>query len=471
MKLSNLQLINFKRFDEESIDLNSPVNIFVGPNSSGKSSIIKALLALKQTASSSNENEVFAAQGDYVDLGTYRDYVFEHAIDRTISIKVDFSSTVLTRMPVSSSNESQWVKFAFTCDKNTQQAKLSSLVVGDSSQSLFKLQRKKTRQGFSISFDSEQAKQLISQFLSASEPQKKSMQMGEGSVTVEGRYRIEPDSTLRTRPLDNVSAFIANDIIGAILRELDRTIFYVGPIRQSPSRTYQRTGHLLSVGSAGEKTASVLTNLITRARQERSKDRPSQRKIDQLAKWIGMIFPERNISIANIDELIKLVISRPSGNGEAILDVGFGMSQILPILAQIVVMPEDSTLLVEQPELHLHPKAQSQLARIIAEAVSTGNKRFIVETHSEHFARGIQLAISDSTAGKVNEYNMTPADVKFLYIPYYPDKPYEMNINEWGEFTDKWPTGFFDEAYQATLRLLMNKGGSSQGESDLQEEK
>jgi predicted ATPase len=469
MKLGNLSLINFKRFDEESIDLSAPVNVLVGPNSSGKSSIIKAMLALKQTASSSNDNEVFAAQGDYVDLGTYRDYVFEHAIDRTISIKVDFSSTLLTRMPVSSSHESQWIKFVFTCDKNTQQAKLSSLAVGDSSQDLFKLQRKKTRQGFTISFDSEQVKKLISQFLSASEPQKKSMQKGEGSVTVEGRYRIEPDSALKIRPLDVVSAFVANDIIGAILRELDRTIFYVGPIRQPPSRSYQRTGHLMSVGSAGEKTASVLANLITRARQERSKDRPIQRKIDQLAKWVGMIFPERTISVANIDELIKLVISRPSGNGEAILDVGFGMSQILPILAQIVVMPEDSTLLVEQPELHLHPKAQSQLARIITEAASTGNKRFIVETHSEHFVRGIQLAISDTTAGKANEYKMTPADVKFLYIPNYPEKPYEMNINEWGEFTDTWPSGFFDEAYQVTLRLLMNKGESSQKKSDLQE--
>lgn len=469
MKLSNLGLINFKRFDEDSIDLSAPLNVFVGPNSSGKSSIIKAILALKQTASSSNENEVFAAQGDYVDLGTYREYVFEHAIDRPISIKVDFSSKALSRMPVSSSDESQWIELVFNCDKITQQAKLSLLVVGDSTQDLFKLERKKTRQGFAISFDSDQAKKLLSRFLAANEPQKKSMLKGAGSVTVEGRYRIEPDSTLKIRPLDVVSAFVANDIIGSILRELDRTIFYVGPIRQSPSRSYQRTGHLMSVGSAGEKTASVLTNLITRARQERSRDRLNQRKIDQLAKWIGMIFPERNISVANIDELVKLVISRPSSNGEAILDVGFGMSQILPILTQIVVMPEDSTLLVEQPELHLHPKAQSQLARIITEAVSTGNKRFIVETHSEHFVRGIQLAISDSTAGKANEYRMTPADVNFLYIPNYPEKPYQMHVNEWGEFTDTWPSGFFDEAYQVTLRLLMNKGGSSLKESDLEE--
>lgn len=284
---------------------------------------------------------------------------------------------------------------------------------------------------------------------------------GKGSVIVEAKYRIEPDESLKTRPIDVVSAFIANDIVNTILREFDRTIFYIGPIRQAPSRSYRRTGHLMSVGSAGEHTASVLANLITRARQERSKEKTNQRRIDQLARWISMIFPERNISIANMDELIKLIVSRPAGNGEAISDVGFGMSQILPILVQITGMDEGSTLLVEQPELHLHPRAQTQLAMILAEAVSTGKKRFIVETHSEHLVRGLQLAVSQTTAGNAEKYKISSSALNFVYIAVYPDKPHKLNVNEWGEFAEAWPPGFFDEAYQATLKLLLNKGSQA----------
>jgi hypothetical protein len=48
-----------------------------------------------------------------------------------------------------------------------------------------------------------------------------------------------------------------------------------------------------------------------------------------------------------------------------------------------------------------------------------------------------------------------------MYIPVYPDKPHKLNVNEWGEFAEAWPPGFFDEAYQATLKLLLNKGSQA----------
>ena len=462
MKIQSLELSNFKRFERANLDLDAPINILVGPNSSGKSSVLKALLALKQTASISNENEVLSAQGEYVDLGTYKDYVYNHAIDRSVSLRIDFTSEALTRMPPLIKDGPLWIKFSFLCDKTTLQAKLSSIIIGGPDHNLLTLERKKTRQGFTIGFGSEAINDIISHYVLSKSSAKNGLELkGKGSVTVEAKYRIEADIELKTRPMDVVSAFIANDIVNTILRELDRTLFYIGPIRRAPSRSYRRTGHLMSVGSAGEHTASVLANLITRSSKERSKEKKNQNKINQLAKWIGKIFPERNISVANMEELIKLVIGRSDGDGEAISDVGFGMSQLLPILVQITVMDEGSTLLVEQPELHLHPRAQTQLALIIAEATYTG-KRFIIETHSEHLIRGLQLAVSQTTVGNTDDYMIKPANLNFLYIPIFPDKPHRLCLNEWGEFAETWPSGFFDEAYQSTLQLLLNKGSQPQ---------
>lgn len=182
MNLKKLSLSNFKRFESESFDLNPPINILVGPNSSGKSSIIKSLLALKQTASSSNENEVLSAQGEYVDLGTYKDYVFDHSIDRNISIKIDFASEALTRMPTLMKDKQLWIEFSFSCDKITLQAKLSSLVIGGPSQTLLTLERKKTRQGFTIEFDSQEISSIISNYVLSKGSEKDAWGGGEGKA-------------------------------------------------------------------------------------------------------------------------------------------------------------------------------------------------------------------------------------------------------------------------------------------------
>ena len=86
-----MKLKNFKRFSSTTIDLSTKINLLLGPNSSGKSSVIKALLAFKQTASSSNEHEVFSAQGEYVDLGLYKDYVYKHNIKNKIIFEFTYS--------------------------------------------------------------------------------------------------------------------------------------------------------------------------------------------------------------------------------------------------------------------------------------------------------------------------------------------------------------------------------------------
>ena len=255
----------------------------------------------------------------------------------------------------------------------------------------------------------------------------------------------------------NLPVALLTRLVTSVLRGLDRDFFYTGPLRRSPSRSYGRTAHLLSVGPAGEHTPSVLANLKSRAAKERSKERPQSKRLDQLNKWVDAISPGCRIESKAVEELVKFEIVRSDGGREVISDVGFGISHVLPILVQAAVMPADTTLLIEQPELHLHPSAQTKLAEVIADASNSG-RRFLIETHSEHFVRGLQLAVSNGSAKRGFLANrLQPSDITFIYIPRSPAVPHELLLDTWGEFSDPWPSGFFDEGYLAAMKLLQNK--------------
>lgn len=145
--------------------------------------------------------------------------------------------------------------------------------------------------------------------------------------------------------------------------------------------------------------------------------------------------------------------SRPAASSGYVAQTG--VSQVFPIIVQAAVMPRGATLIIEQPELHLHPMAQTRLAQFIAEAATLG-KRFIIETHSEHLVRGLQLAISEGKSKKRGSH-FTNEHVSFNYIKKGSENDPPLPINEYGEFENEWPTGFFDESYKTTRQLLRNK--------------
>ncbi len=462
MYISNLQLGNFKRFESTNLDLSSKITVLVGPNSSGKSSLLKALLAMKQTASPSNENEVFATQGEYVDLGVYRDYVYNHEVDRKVVVGLSFASgSFLPALAVD--NDSVIFKVTLGHDHVTEQARLMEIRLSDlnTGAEIFSIIKKITRDSFTINV----RPAIAEKFLRGSIPGNERDSLVAGwkkgiSLRVDDKYQMRPGSAAGPVAagfgLKDYPIVVARNTIDSIFRSLDRSIFYIGPIRRSPSRSYARTGHLLSVGPAGEHTTSVLANLKARAAKERAAKPIQKERLQELQTWVSAIFPDKSVDATRVDELVKLMVRRGPRLGETISDVGFGISQALPILVQAAVMPNDSTLIIEQPELHLHPSAQTKLSEFIAEASKSG-RRFIVETHSEHFVRGLQLAISNDRAKKRRAPRLTVKDVKFFYVPAAPAEPTEMKVNEWGEFVTEWPKGFFDEAYRLAMHLLENK--------------
>lgn len=123
--------------------------------------------------------------------------------------------------------------------------------------------------------------------------------------------------------------------------------------------------------------------------------------------------------------------------------VGTGISQALPII--VALQSQDKILIIEQPELHLHPAATVELASMFIRALSKGNQIFI-ETHSEHIILRILRLIREKNLIK-RSTPLNPSYVSITYIDLINGKlvPVNLPITDDGDFVDDWPQGFFDE--------------------------
>lgn len=142
-----------------------------------------------------------------------------------------------------------------------------------------------------------------------------------------------------------------------------------------------------------------------------------------------------------IDQTTKTAVSHR--------DVGIGISQVLPVLVEAYGNKE-RIVAIEQPEIHLHPRLQGELADVFLESALGPNKNtFILETHSEHMILRIMRRIRESTEGKPlpGDIKVRPEDVAVLYVE--PDKNgsriIEIPLTEDGELGAHWPGGFFDD--------------------------
>jgi len=149
-------------------------------------------------------------------------------------------------------------------------------------------------------------------------------------------------------------------------------------------------------------------------------------------------------------------VNQTTGVSASIRDVGFGFSQILPIVIDCVLKSQ-KTLLIEQPELHLHPALQTELGDLFLRSVLSKNKGissrkqrcFLIETHSEHLILRILRRIRETSENALEENvpKVIPDQVAVLYVQpgINGSEVVSIPINEEGEFTQLWPKGFFAE--------------------------
>ena len=107
-----------------------------------------------------------------------------------------------------------------------------------------------------------------------------------------------------------------------------------------------------------------------------------------------------------IETLTFLIQKEPNSAKVTLADMGYGLAQFLPVLVHCYYAPEGSTLILEQPGMHLHPKAQADLADLLIEVITERNLQILVESHSEHLLTRLQLSIAEQkiTANETSLY-------------------------------------------------------------------
>jgi predicted ATPase len=233
----------------------------------------------------------------------------------------------------------------------------------------------------------------------------------------------------------------------AILEDFfSNRIRYLGPLRDDPKVIYALppTPDIPDVGVKGQYTAVVL---------DRNKNHPvryidpatrKERKgnlQEAVVSWLRHMDMLESVSTEESGKLgYKLNVRMPYVDRELdLMTVGVGASQVLPILVMALLAPPGTLLILEQPEIHLHPRVQSLLGDFFLSMGQVG-KQCLVETHSEYLVKQLCLRIAEARNDEILKL------VKMYFVERQGNASIfrEVTPNEYGAVLE-WPTGFFDE--------------------------
>ena len=169
----------------------------------------------------------------------------------------------------------------------------------------------------------------------------------------------------------------------------------------------------------------------------------------QADAWLGSLFSGAQVSAQLINQVSQLSLSfRTSeiGAWRRPANVGYGLSYSFPIIAALLAAEEDQVIVIDSPEAHLHPFAQSQMGRMLAHFAAAG-LQLVVESHSDHLLNGIRLAVKEGVLGPstltIHFFTSATAVGHGVTTP-------AIDIN--GRLNE-WPNGFFDQAETDLTRL------------------
>jgi predicted ATPase len=231
---------------------------------------------------------------------------------------------------------------------------------------------------------------------------------------------------------------------------LFKKLSYLGPLRAGPERLYTWSGLAPeSVGISGENTIAALLAARNRTISLNSSTSLSfETLIAAKLSQMGLIdqFVVQQIANKRQEYEVK-ILTRGTRNFVSLPDAGAGISQVLPVLVQSFYTPNDSIIIMEQPEIHLHPKAQAELADVMIDVITARengkyrNIQVIIETHSEYFLRRLQRRIAENciSEDKVAAY--------FANVNQYPATLEKLKIDHYGNIQN-WPDNFFGDEMQ-----------------------
>lgn len=420
--LESLALTNFRAFKSLSLKF-SKLNIFVGPNNSGKSSIISAINLIAQNVKQGRKASGLSLNGAYADLGTYYDVVHGHKANS--SFKLEFQL-----------NRFQY-EYQFRYRLQRREIELVKSTISDGSSKFFyQVTKESATQHISLK------NTTIPINLRGARPRVFGLTfwVPYGAVMDVERHGGTRETTaalrrLLMRGINGLEGhFLAFDSIGSFRAPPQRTYLYSG---ESPEE----------VGRAGENFAQIM------AASSSSRDRAAQTMLRRVGDWFA------GAGIANAVEVkgltnrhFELCVEDRLGLSSNIVDVGFGCSQVLPVviggykLLSQLRHGEEAMYVVQEPEIHLHPSAAAHLGTFFCELARQQVQCF-VETHSENLILRVARHVASG--------HIPADDVRIFWVG---DKDGERKVsrlgfNEDGSFALEWPEGFFPTRSHETMEL------------------
>lgn len=487
-----IRLRNYRCFDDTgNIELR-PINLMVGANSSGKSSIVKLFPLIKQSMGN-KRNGVFLWYGDDVDFKDFRNVVkngsstlemefsiaSHHFSTRGDVRSADSCTNIVVIIQIASKDDNfdylkslsiiyadQSIVFQFNENRSTVKVVINNTPIEEGFDTIFSHSTNSLLPRLLFSRDNhfsdeapnwcvEQIKNIFG-FGKYTQYRRiyRTLLLGSKADTVSylvNQMGCEPETMNRNRLWLNNTYLLMhlNDLIDGInlhMLSISRNMSYVGPLRATTQRYYRFQNYAVeSIDSDGKNLAMFLFNLEDDAKKA-------------FREWTMNLFGFE-LLVKPVEGSVELLVSERTEEPRNMVDLGFGYTQLLPILAIIwytiykasPVSEDDNEgqneyiIAIEQPELHLHPRLQGLFARMLSVVIRyTKNRnidlRFVIETHSEIIASklGEFVAMKELDKYDINVYLFNALKEG---MPRYVEKSgYSMD----GQLTN-WPFGFFSD--------------------------
>lgn len=222
--------------------------------------------------------------------------------------------------------------------------------------------------------------------------------------------------------------------------------FYLSANRISPKENYEYSREKIlkgQIGNNGEYSIHYLAEYYNdeiKIKNLKSNDTNNYQFRENVSRWLGKISKGIDITAVVNDAKEEVRLNYNYGSRNFLpQNVGFGITYTLPIIILLLKAQKGDVIIIENPETHLHPAAQSELAKLCCKVAAEG-VQLIIETHSDHFLNAIRVSVKENIISS-NEVQV-----------YYFNKNYEENKIEMEEIKidsngriENWPKGFFDE--------------------------
>jgi predicted ATPase len=389
--LREIRLENFKCFREESIFPIGNVTLLTGVNGKGKSSFVQSLLIPSQSISSSQVGSEFYLNSSLVELGSYDDVKSVEAISSSdMKMTYEYESEDGEFVNIQYTLHRKYLDSAFGEVEEEGVLSINKIVINSS--------------------------MLDCCNANLQEP-------------------IELKNLLPNEIAKNI------DIVNKLNIGFDR-IHFISADRIGPSTFHHidSSKSFKGVGKKGEHTAGVIykcreanVNEVLRLESSETIKVP-----DQITAWVSHIFNSGKIEIESISESLKKLSINCDGSISRFKpeNVGYGFSYSLPIIVSGLTAKKGDVLIIENPEAHLHPSAQSRIMFFLSLVAKSG-VIVIIETHSQNILNGLRVSVKKDI--------LKAEDVSVLFFGDYESRrTLKVEIDRNGQI-EHWPQGFFDQ--------------------------